>query len=398
MTSTTYQGFRSSRTKETDPFRSYRLAANILALLIFFIVVLDYSLKLQHPRGVDFISFWGAAKFALAGDAASAYDYAALQPAQLSVAEFDGELPFPYPPIFLLVLAPFALLPYAAAMAAWTAATFVGYFASARRLFPGSRWIAVAFPPLLANTFIGQNAFLTAGLFIFGLYLLPKKPFVAGLVFGCLVIKPQLGLLLPIAFIAARQWRAVAGAAVSSVSALLAGVALFGASTTKAWLDQMPYYVEIARTGTVGWHKLASVNAALRHAGVDAAPAIAIHSLVAVIAAAAVWRVWSSSAAWGAKGAVLAAATMLVSPYVYLYDSVLLVVSFLWLAQTKSHPILLGALWCVPAIILVETVTAPHLMNIIPLVPLTLLSLVWLTSRQADTPHLGHPITAKATA
>lgn len=377
MSSAIDQRRNSSHATQADPFGAYRVPANIIALVMVSIVLLDYWLKLQHPRGVDFISFWGAAQFALAGNAASAYDYALLQPLQLSTAAFDGELPFPYPPIFLLILAPFALLPYAAAMAAWTAATFAGYIAAARSLFPGSGWIALAFPPLLANTFIGQNAFLTAGIFIFGLYLLPKRPFVAGLVLGCLVIKPQLGLLLPVALIAARQWRAVAGAAVSSVSALLIGVALFGIATTTAWLELMPYYVEIARSGTVGWHKLASVNAALRHAGIDPGPAMAIHSLVAVIAAAAVWRVWSSSAAWGAKGAVLAAATMLVSPYIYLYDSVLLVVSFLWLAQAKARPVAIGILWCVPAVILVQTVTAPQLFNIAPLVPMALLYLAW---------------------
>jgi hypothetical protein len=373
----------------TDLFRRYRVGANILALLICFIVVMDYSLKLQRGGGVDFVSFWAAAKLALTGNAAGAYDYHVLQPVQLSVAAFAGELPFPYPPIFLLLLAPFALLPYAVGMAAWTAATFAGYIASTRVLFPTSRWIAAAFPPLLANSFVGQNAFLTAAIYMLGLALLPRKPFMAGLVLGCLVIKPQLGLLLPLAFIAARQWRTIAGAAVTSVSALLAGVALYGLSTTTAWLDQMPYYVQLAQTGTVGWHKLASVNAALRHAGVDAAPAMAMHGLVAVIAAAAVWRTWSSNSSWGAKGAVLAAATMLVSPYVYLYDSLLLVVPFLWLAQTKSSPILVGTLWCVPAVILVVTVTAPHLPNIAPLVPVALLCLAWTVDRSRRSSDVG---------
>lgn len=389
MSSTLIQPFFGGQIEGSDPFRPYRLAANTLALAIFFIVVLDYSTKLQNPNGVDFITFWGAAKLALSGDPASAYHYQTLRAVQLSAAQFHGELPFAYPPIFLLLLAPFGLLPYAAAMATWTALTFAGYIASVRHLFPASGWIAVAYPPLLANTFLGQNAFLTAGIFMLGLYLLPRKPFVAGLVFGCLVIKPQLGLLLPMSFIAARQWRAVAGAAVSSLSALLAGAALFGASTTRAWMDQMPYYVEIARTGSVGWHKLASVNAALRHAGMDAAPSMAVHCVVAMLAAATVWRIWSSTAGWGAKGAALAAATMLISPYVYLYDTLFLVVSFLWLAQAKSHPLVLGTLWAIPGIMLLQTIAAPQLMNMSPLIPMALLFLVWLQTADKSVAVIG---------
>ena len=378
MTSQTHQAADGGPPLPKDAFGRYRFAGNVIALLILFTVLLDYWVKLNHPQGVDFISFWGAARFALAGDPAGAYDYQALQPVQLSAAGFDGELPFPYPPILLLVLMPFALLPYAAAMAVWTAATCAGYIAAARRLFPGSGWMALAFPAVLANSFVGQNAFLTAGIFMLGLYLLPRRPFLAGIVLGCLVIKPQLALLLPVAVLAARQWRAVAGAAVSSLSALLAGAALFGPAATRAWLDQMPYYVEIARSGTVGWHKLASVNAALRHAGVDAAPAMAIHLLVALVAAAAVWRVWSSDSGWGARGAVLAAATMLGSPYLYLYDSLLLAIPFRWLAQGRSSPLLLGLIWCLPALVLVQTVTSPHLANIAPLIPMSLLLLAWL--------------------
>ena len=124
---------------------------------------------------------------------------------------------------------------------------------------------------------------------------------------GCLILKPQMALLLPVAVLAARQWRAIFGAALSSTGLLLLGVAIFGLAATRAWIDQMPLYVSIARDGLVGWNKLASVYAAARQAGLDAGLAMTLHAVVAAAAAAAVWKIWRSDAEPTCKAAVLIA-------------------------------------------------------------------------------------------
>ena len=60
----------------------------------------------------------------------------------------------------------------------------------------------------------GHNGFLTALLLGGGLMLLDERPFVAGLLLGCLIYKPQFALVLPPLLLAGWNWRAIAGAAV----------------------------------------------------------------------------------------------------------------------------------------------------------------------------------------
>ena len=380
----------------TIPFDRFKRVGTAMAILVILVSITEFFWNAANPTDRDFISFWGAAQLALAGDPAAAYDQARLHEVQSAVATFvnGNGMPFPYPPAFLLLVTPFGLLPFAVSLALWSAATFAVYFVLVRRMFPQSGWLAAAFPPVFINAAIGQNAFVTAAIFIGGMLLLERRPFAAGLLLGCLVIKPQLGLLLPIALLAARQWRAIAGAAISSLGLLAVGAAVFGAAATEAWLAQMPLYVNIGRDGLVGWHKMASVYAALRQAGAGLELAFAGHLLVAAVAAILVWRVWRSNAEAPAKAGILAAATLLASPYVFPYDAVLLVVTFFWLAQRGAPALPLAILWCLPILTIAQSASVHGPVNLSPAVPIGLLILGALhlrASRQASSAAPNQP-------
>ena len=227
----------------------YPRAARWMAMAILFVGATAIWVNLFHVSQTDFISYWAASVLALDGNPAAAWDWQAHAAVQAKLVQFEGLMPFPYPPPFLLLLLPFGLLPYPVAAALWIVATFAFYFAVARRVWPGSGALIAAFPAVLANAIVGQNGFLTAAIFILGLALLGRRPFLAGLVLGCLVIKPHLGLLLPVAFIAAGQWRAVAGAAASSLGLLLLGLIAFGIESYRAMFDLMPLYAPILSEG-----------------------------------------------------------------------------------------------------------------------------------------------------
>ena len=364
-------------------FERFNRVGTAMAILVILVAIAEFFWNAANPTDRDFVSFWGAAQLALAGDPAAAYNQAKLHAVQTATVTFvngDG-MPFPYPPIFLLLVMPLGLLPFAISLALWSAATFAIYFVLVRRMFPNSGWLAAAFPPVFINAAIGQNAFVTASIFIGGMLLLQRRPFAAGLLLGCLVIKPQLGLLLPIAFLAARQWRAIAGAALSALGLLALGAVVFGLAATEAWLAQMPLYVTIGRDGLVGWHKMASVYAALRQAGAGLELAFAGHLLVAAAAALLVWRVWRSDSDATAKAGILAAATLLASPYVFPYDAVLLVVAFFWLAQRGAPALPMTILWCVPLLTIAQMASTQGLLNLSPAVPIGLLVLGALQMR-----------------
>ena len=369
----------------SDAYAAYRRVGRVLAVLLVLTAIAEFAWNLRTPTDRDYVSFWAAARLALFGTPQLAYDRAALHAVQLTAARFGAEeLPFAYPPAFLILLMPFALLPFAISMAAWSATTFAAYLAVARRALRVPLWIPAAFPPVYANAALGQNGFVTAALFIGGLALLSGWPFAAGLVLGCLIIKPQLALMLPIALVAGLRWRAIAGAAVSSVVILLVGVIGFGPSSTAAWVGQMPLYVTIARDGLVGWHKLTSVYAFGRAVGLSEQLAFAAHGLVALAAALAVWRIWRSDADHLAKMAVLAAATMLASPYLYVYDWLLLLPAYVYLAEQRASPGLVAILWCLPIVVIGEAALGDGMPNIGPFVPMLLLWCIyrrWMDSR-----------------
>lgn len=362
-----------------DPYARYRLVGNAFALLVLAATTWECWRNFVQPTDRDFLGVWGAAQLALAARAAAAYDNGLLHAVQAAAATFTSqgaELPFPYPPAYLLLAIPFGLLSFPAAMAAWSLCTFAFYLFSARRLCPNSGWLAAAFPVAFANAAIGQNGFLTAGIFMAGASLLGRTPFLAGLVLGCLVIKPQLAILFPVALIAARKWRAIAGAAISSAALLLAGLAAFGIATTAAWLHEAQFIVKITSEGLMGWSKLASVYAASRQLGLAPEAAIAVHMIVAGLAAVATWRIWRSPAAQDLKIAILSAASMLMSPYVFYYDALILVPAFLYLAREQERPDVLAALWSVPLLLMAQ-IGLGQSANLNPVVPIILTVLVY---------------------
>jgi hypothetical protein len=354
----------------------YPAAARLVAALILFITVLAMWVNLFHPYHTDFMGMWSASVLALRGDPALAYDVEVHRSVQAAFVKFDGLMPFPYPPPFLLVLLPFGLLPYPIAAAAWIVVTFTLYFSVARRVWPGSEVLIAAYPAVLVNGIVGQNGFLTAGFFIAGLALLPKRQFLGGLVLGCLIIKPHLGVLIPLALIATRQWRGFAGAALSATGLILLGLAAFGIESYQAMLDLLPLYRVIMSEEVVGWHKMASVYASLRLLDVPSEAAWLGHIGVALAAAGFTWRVWSADCAWQAKAATLAAATLLISPYSYCYDMLILIIAFLWLLVAGANRPLLALLWCLPFISIAQNWGFHDLPNLMPVVPIALLLLI----------------------
>jgi hypothetical protein len=352
-----------------------------VALLFLLIAVVALVTMLGDPYQMDFVSYWAAARLTDAGNPAGAYDIALHRSIELGAIPLGGALPFAYPPCFLPLLAPFGLLSYPAAAAIWVLLGFAAYCAAIRRWAPDMPWLALSFPPLLVNVVTGQAGLLIAALFVGGMALLPKRPFAAGVLLGLLIVKPQLGLVLPLALLAGREWRAIVGAAAAAAGLILVSLVLFGWAPWQAWLGNAGLIASIASEGLAGWHRMASVYGALRMAGASAGLAWAAHGLVALAAAAAAGLIWFRSGDLGAKAGALAAATALASPYLFGYDTLLLVVPFLWLVRRGRHWSLLALAWATLLLSLVQVAGWSGGPNLAPLAPIILLGLILVQSR-----------------
>jgi hypothetical protein len=183
------------------------------------------------------------------------------------------------------------------------------------------------------NGMVGQNGFVTSAIMLFGLHALVRKPVVGGALLGLMVIKPQLALLLPVAVIAGRLWTAIPAALASAAALLATAFLIFGPDAYAGFFEVLPQYQALLAGGRWPWERLASVFAFARWFGAGEPVAWALHAGVALAAAFLVWLAWRRD--WQSKIPILAAGSLLVSPYLFTYDAVLLVAPLAWLAERR---------------------------------------------------------------
>jgi len=319
-----------------------RTLAIAIAGIYAFLALREWASIFASPTFTDYLSYWTAGKFALAGSPDMAYDVAAHRAFEISLVDVEGKmLPFPYPPPFLILVTPFSVLPYAWSLIAWVIVTLIAYAIASRRVIDLP--YAMSHPSVLVNALIGQNGFLTAAIFTQGTCLLRKRPFVGGVLLGILIIKPQLALLLPVAVVAARLWPAIVGALASSAILLLLPLVLLGTEVFVGFLKMLPLYAEMMRQSTWSWNSFVSVFAFLRYFGVDQVIALTVHAVVAAAAAVLTWIAWSQN--WKEQVPILAAATLLIPPYLLTYDALLMIIPMGFWLKDQPRGRLAGLLW-----------------------------------------------------
>src|SRR5437764_7431720 len=235
----TLAGLRSGAwlTRERVRIGAALLVAIELGFLLFFVAgTHGWIVPLDRPTTTDFASFYAAGSLADAGTPQLAYDQAAHWAAEQAATAPGIEYQFfNYPPVFLLICAALAPMPYLVAFCVFMATTLLLYLAVARRILDDSSGAALlallAFPMVYWTIGLGQNAFLTAALFGAGTLLVDRRPIFAGLCFGALCYKPQFGLRVPMALAAGGYWRSFAAAAVSAGALVLGLLLLIGWET-----------------------------------------------------------------------------------------------------------------------------------------------------------------------
>lgn len=356
------------------------LAASVLGLGYVIATSDGFNDYRARPLGTDFSSFYAAGSLVLDGQPQAPFDPAAQHRRQQRI--FGPDTPFyvwTYPPFFLLVAAGLARMPYPLALAVWQAITLILYLIAIRAIMAtanerapregghgpdrvaGDRlWLllALAYPAVLVNLGHGQNGFLSAALLGGGLVLLQRRPYLAGILFGLLAYKPQFGLMIPIALLAAWQWRAILAAAATIAVLALVATAALGPDVWSAFLASTRFSREVMlEAGDAGWHKLQSVFAWARMWGGSVALAYLAQGAATVSAGGALFLLWRSGARYGLKAAALAIATLLASPHSFDYDLVVLAPAIAYLAADgirhgfgPYERTALAALWFVPLI------------------------------------------------
>jgi hypothetical protein len=319
-------------------YASACLIAQVTAIVIFVVRHYVLSEKTSPALGIDFPVYWAAARVAVEHGAAAIYSPDFMAPLEAVARPHEPYTPWAYPPTFLLLIVPFGLLPFGMALASFLAVTIAMYACSIRAItgpleIPSWRY-ALAFPALFVVVAFGQNSFLTVSIAGAALFLLPKRPVVAGALIALLSIKPQLGILFPAVLICGRQWRALLSATAFALLFSAAAVLMFGPTTVVAFLHALTAFKHDwleQNTGDI-WFVLTSVYGAARIHGATSAVAYGIHTVVMLPAIGAVAWLWMDNARYELRAAALTVGAMLAPPYFVLYDLAWLALPIAFLA------------------------------------------------------------------
>jgi alpha-1,2-mannosyltransferase len=367
------------------------LLAVVLVAAVGWVALSPGGLDRQgKPIGTDFVGFYTASRFALAGRPELAYDVGAHWAAQRALfGPKLGYTAFFYPPPALLIYLPLALAPYFVSLTAWLTVSGLAFYRVLRGYLPSLDAVTfLAFPAVFMNAAHGQNGFLSAALIGGGLLIMDRRPALAGLCFGAMVFKPHLALAIPFALIFARRWTTLAAAAVAAAGFCFASLVAFGSSTWTAFFNDASFARAALENNLVGDEKMQSVFAGVRLLHGSLALAWGAQILTALSAVAAVLFLQRGAFRTAAEAPAVVCAGLLASPFVLDYDLTLLAIPLVWLLGEGRRSLFLPyekALMALAfALPLVSRIVAGAFG--LPLAPLTIALLLLLILRRALTP------------
>jgi alpha-1,2-mannosyltransferase len=345
--------------------RRLRAHGTILALCLWFL----YAWTLATPglrdrngnlKGGDFLHLYTLGLLAIAHRGADLYNMnsqAVLAAQGVPEAKGIHYLPL-YPPQVSIFVAPLAYLSYGWALVLWWVSSAGAYGiccysvwlacpnlrAQGKTLF----LLALAFPAFFHLIAWGQTSAAALACFTLIFFLLrDRRELLAGLILGCLIFKPQLGLAAAIVFSFMGAWKIVAGAVLSAAAQLSVGILYYGIDPFRRWLrilwnvrtvlpllEPKPYQTHSLRTF---WAMLAPVFLPWR-SGVS----LVLYVMSAAFVLGLTIACWKRSPAvpLPLRYSALLFATVLVSPHLTVYDLVILAPAFILLADwIKCQPL-----------------------------------------------------------
>jgi hypothetical protein len=332
------------RTNPIPRRRATALLAALAALNLAFaaVLIVPSYVTLTAPGQIpDFAAFWAAGRLTLEGAPALAYDWQAHRAVEVAGLgyDFDGWMPWHYPPQVQLAVTPLAALPLFAAMALWVGATLALFLWTCWRIvpLPGAVLAGLAAAPTALTLVNGQIGFLMAALLGLALLDLERRPARAGLLLGLLSFKPHLVVAVPVALIAAGRWRAVLWAAGAVMALAALAWAALGGATWAAFLASITDTARVfAGTGAADqrWAMAAGAFGWLRHLGAGFGLAMEVQGAVALAVLVLTVRAWRApGVAPEIKAALVCFATLAATPRVLNYDLHILLIGALF--QTR---------------------------------------------------------------
>lgn len=267
---------------------------------------------------------------------------------------YADTLTFNYPPFTLWLFKPLGFMPYQLRYVCWVLMQFcfalVGLWCWRKELNPGAFGVvALAWfmsPPVINTFILGHQAFMAMGIVSVVMYLLNRsRDLAAGLALSLLLYKPPLGIVIgPLIFLAGR-WKTVLGVLMGACGLVVASLAvslkacqdyrgmgkilLELASTTEDFYAK--HFNLLAFVAT--FFELRIVDFTWMHWALVLTPSVMLIALAAK-AWCFPWR--PGTLEWSAGASSVLLTTIVVTPYLYSYDTMLAAVAGVYSVRTWS--------------------------------------------------------------
>ncbi|MDE8346832.1 MAG: glycosyltransferase family 87 protein [Acidocella sp.] len=314
-------------TNQTSGPGSLLPAIIILVCAALDVAILIIMLADKSRLNSDFMAFWSYPRFAASHPVALLYNTDALRGFQQTLYPgFDSFYPYLYPPTLLLVTWWLKYLSFTYAQWLWSLTGLIAIIAAIIALFPTRRgpvMLAIlASPACLLNLATGETACFTTALLLAGLAWLPRRPALAGIAFGLLTLKPQLGLLLPVLLLARHEWRAIITATLTAIGLVALSCIIFPVGLWPLWAISLAgYQADIFAGHGLNLHILVTPAANLISLGAPPALAWAGQLAATLTVAALMWLV-ARRGPYRLAAAALLTGGFLAVPHAYAYDTI----------------------------------------------------------------------------
>lgn len=293
--------------------------------------------------GRDFANVWTGGHLVREHLASKLYDVAAYQAFQRQLFGPIGQHSFSYPPVTFPIAVGLSYLPYPLALVVWQVAGAGFFIWAAKPWWPrraGPVWLAVLTPGALLNLWAGHYGFFFGGLFLLGWRQVELgRSVLAGICFGLMLIKPQMAVLVPLALVLRRDWKALASGAATVVALVTATIFAYG---IQPWHDLLfatgPFLATLinARGSFFGLMSTSAATAAFS-LGAPFSLALAIQAVVAIGGIYAVVAAAHRKAPLRDYALVTSTATFLVLPYAFNYDMTVPMIGALYVMNAAGR-------------------------------------------------------------
>jgi len=324
---------KTNKMINTNKMKHLNALANICLTITMVIVVAVMYFTVFADRACDFDQFWAASKLASENKIESIYDADLLFTEIQKINNRPTGLTFRYPPVAIVLMYPIAWLPHSTAFVLWSLIGCVGFFYIVKRLSPAGIWtkMAMASPAFLLNIMYGNNGLINVVLLSTSLLTLNSFPFLAGALAGILAYKPHMAFLLFFLFLVGRHYKALIGFTVTLGTLIVLSWLLWGLNSWEHFLGML-YNVSAGKyIKYVTPYSIISIPHTLGVLGSTRLIAYVLQILVSLyVVCTLFWVIVIKKANIDYLAVLILTGTMLFSPYIQIYDLILLNLSILW--------------------------------------------------------------------